>query len=94
MHADLRRADSSGTGTDCKDQYDSVVMHCFPERPLLVLPDIDGQTLGSASQVSDTHRARIAIAIYLPERLNLHRTGKRYEHRRRHVALLRHKTNR
>ena len=94
MHADLHRANSSGTGTDCKDQYDSVVMQCLAKCPLLVLPDIDGQALGSASSVSDTHRARIAIAIYLPERLNLHRTGKRHEHRRRHVELLRHKTNR
>ena len=49
MHADLHRTDPSGTGADCKDQYDSVVMQCLAERPLLVLPDIDGQALGSAS---------------------------------------------
>ena len=49
MHADLLGADSTGTGTNCKDQYDSVVMQCLAKCPLLVLPDIDGQALGSAS---------------------------------------------
>ena len=79
--------------TDRKDENDPIIMKCFPKCAVLSFPEEHRKTFRSASQVTDTHRAGIAIAVYLTEGLYLHRTGKGNKHCCEHIVFLRNKAD-
>ena len=72
----MQRAHAASSGAKCEYDDDSIIVHGLSECPRLFVPEVYRQTLRSASEISYTHRAGIAVAIYFSESLNLHGAGK------------------
>ena len=89
----MQGADTAQSCAQRKDQDDSIIMRRLFQGSLLVVTQIDRQTLGSTAQITDTHGAGIAVSVHLTEGLHLHGAGKGNDHIRRHIIFCRDKSH-
>ena len=66
-------------GSDSKKEDDPEVVKTCPQGVFFFVAQISRKSSGAASEISDAHGGRVAVAMHLAERLYLHGAGKRYK---------------
>ena len=66
-------------GSDSKKEDDPEVVKTCPQGVFFFVAQICGKSSCAASEISDAHGGRVAVAMHLAERLYLHGAGKRYK---------------